>query len=78
MIASMTKYSFILLNGTQGDLLERLQQIGLVDITRSAKPLDATSEELVACVPEAAGICRVTAEQIFNLDNYFYILLWGK
>ena len=48
MIASMTKYSFILLNGTQNDLLERLQEIGLVDITRSAKPVDATSEGIVA------------------------------
>ena len=56
MIASMTKYSFILLNGTQGDLLERLQQIGLVDITRSAKPLDATSEELVADIELLDGL----------------------
>ena len=56
MIASMTKYSFILLNGTQNDLLERLQEIGLVDITRSAKPVDATSEELVADIELLDGL----------------------
>ena len=28
-----------------------------------------TSEELLACVPEAAEICRITAHQIFNLDS---------
>ncbi|MBR4775661.1 MAG: ATPase V [Bacteroidales bacterium] len=56
MIASMTKYSFILLNGTQNDLLERLQEIGLVDITRSAKPIDATSEELVADIELLDGL----------------------
>ena len=38
MIASMTKYSFILLNGQQDGFLEKLQEIGLVDITRSVKP----------------------------------------
>ena len=46
MIASMTKYSFILLNGQQNNLLEQLQEIGLVDITRSTKPIDDTSQKL--------------------------------
>ena len=46
MITPMTKYSFILLNGEQDNLLEKLQEIGLVDITRSAKPMDTQSYEL--------------------------------
>ncbi len=46
MIASMTKYSFVLLNGTQEELLTSLQEIGLVDITRSIKPVDETSQNL--------------------------------
>ena len=58
MIASMTKYSFILLSGTQNDLLERLQEIGLVDITRSAKPVDAASEELVADIELLDGLIQ--------------------
>jgi hypothetical protein len=48
MIASMTKYSFILLNGEQEGLLEKLQETGLVDITRSVKPVDGKSGELFA------------------------------
>ena len=28
-----------------------------------------TSEEILECVPEAAEICRITAEQLFNLDS---------
>ena len=46
MITPMTKYSFILLNGEQENLLEKLQEVGLVDITRSAKPMDTQSYEL--------------------------------
>ena len=40
MITPMTKYSFILLNGMQDQLLEDLQGLGLMDITRSTKPVD--------------------------------------
>ncbi len=28
-----------------------------------------TSKELLACVPEIEGLCRVTTEQLFNLDS---------
>lgn len=48
MIAPMTKYSFILLKGDQEGLLEKLQEIGLVDITRSVKPIDDKSAALLA------------------------------
>ena len=56
MIASMTKYSFVLLNGQQEDLLENLQEIGLVDITRSAKPIDETSQKLAGEVELLDGL----------------------
>ena len=58
MIASMTKYSFILLSGRQGDLLEQLQQIGLVDITRSSKPMDDKSRELMSEVDLTNGLIQ--------------------
>ena len=48
MIAPMTKYSFILLKGNQEGLLEKLQEIGLVDITRSVKPMDDKSAAILA------------------------------
>jgi len=58
MIASMTKYSFILLNGEQIDLLEKLQEIGLVDVTRSTKPIDDTSQKLAGEVDLLNGLIQ--------------------
>ena len=58
MIASMTKYSFILLNGQQEGLLERLQELGLVDITRSNKPIDDHSQKLLAEVELLTGLIQ--------------------
>ena len=58
MIASMTKYSFILLNGEQNDLLEKLQEIGLVDITRSTKPVDDISQKLAGEIDLLDGLIQ--------------------
>ena len=46
MIDKMTRYSFILLNGEETAFLEQLQEVGLVDITRSAKPVNAESQKI--------------------------------
>ena len=58
MIASMTKYSFILLNGTQNDLLEKLQELGLMDITRSVKPVDEASLDLKGQIELVDGLIQ--------------------
>ena len=58
MITPMTKYSFILLNGQQDALLEKLQEVGLVDITRSAKPMDDHSRELASEIELVSGLIR--------------------
>ena len=58
MISPMTKYSFILLNGEQEGLLERLQEIGLVDITRSVKPVDGQSAAMLADVERRQGFIQ--------------------
>ncbi len=55
MINPMTKYSFVLLSGEQESLLENLQEIGLVDITRSVKPVDDTSHQLSADIDLVDG-----------------------
>ncbi len=47
MIDKMTKYSFILLNAQKEQFLEKLQQLGVVDITRSIKPIDEKSSEML-------------------------------
>ena len=58
MITSMTKYSFILLNGEQEGLLDSLQEIGLMDITRSAKPIDDHSSTLAADLDLIDGLVK--------------------
>ncbi len=47
MIAKMTKYSFILLSTDKEQFLESLQGIGVVDITRSSKPIDEKSASIL-------------------------------
>jgi hypothetical protein len=52
MIDRMTKYSFVLLSGSEEGFLKQIEALGLVDITRSAKPVDDTSNELVTKISE--------------------------
>lgn len=47
MIEKMTKYSFILLSGESESFLENLQELGVVDIQRSRKPVDTKSSEML-------------------------------
>ena len=65
MISPMTKYSFILLNGEQEGLLERLQEIGLVDITRSVKPVDGQSAAILADVERRQGFIQALGKVEF-------------
>ena len=44
----MTKYSFVLLCGQTEEFLSKIQELGVIDITRSLKPIDETSEKLLA------------------------------
>ncbi len=46
MVTEMTKYDFILMSGDADAFLEKLQSMGVVDITRSLKPIDEKSEKL--------------------------------
>ena len=48
MVTEMTKYDFILLSGDADAFLEKLQSVGVMDITRSLKPIDEKSEKLSA------------------------------
>lgn len=65
MISPMTKYSFILLNGEQEGLLEKLQEIGLVDITRSVKPVDGPSGELLRAVEQRKELVQSLGKIVF-------------
>lgn len=47
MIEKMTRYNFILLGGEEDKFLADLQELGVVDITRSIKPVDDRSSALL-------------------------------
>ncbi len=68
MIASMTKYSFVLLKGEEAPLLEKLQDIGLVDITRSTKPVDETSQKLAGEVELLDGLIQGLQKAVIPED----------
>lgn len=48
MIRTMTKYSFILLDGDKELFLQELQELGVVDIVRSSQPVDETSAAILS------------------------------
>ena len=56
MITKMTKYSFVLLSGEKEGFLEKIQELGVVDITRSVKPVDQDSHEMFAKATKAKKV----------------------
>ena len=56
MIEKMTKYSFILLSSDTEEFLLQLQSTGMMDITRSRKPVDEKSSALLGRITD----CRDT------------------
>ncbi|MDE7127456.1 MAG: hypothetical protein K2O58_06150 [Bacteroidales bacterium] len=51
----MTKYSFILMNDQTAGFLASLQEMGVMDITRSQKPVDGKSSSLLEWLKECSG-----------------------
>jgi len=47
MITKMTKYNWVLLSSQADRFLNELQELGVVDITRSTKPVDNESESIL-------------------------------
>ena len=64
MITKMTKYSFVLLTGEKEGFLEQLQELGVVDISRSVKPIDSDSSVMFHKVERA----RKTIEYLESID----------
>lgn len=64
MITKMTKYSFILLSGEEETFLKKLQETGVVDITRSKKPVDAASSAML----EKAGEIKRAISLLGKID----------
>ena len=56
MITKMMKYSFVLLSGEKEGFLEQLQELGIVDISRSVKPVDQDSHLMLARATKAKKV----------------------
>ena len=56
MVDKMIKYSFILLSEETDGFLNRLQELGVVDVTRSAKPIDDHSAAMLDSVANAKRV----------------------
>ena len=64
MITKMTKYSFILMTEEKEGFLEQLQELGVVDISRSEKPVDSDSSVMF----HKAERARKTLEFLESID----------
>ena len=60
----MTKYSFILMTEEKEGFLEQLQELGVVDISRSVKPVDQDSSAMLA----KASRAKKTLEFLESID----------
>lgn len=71
MIELMNKYSFILLSEDKETFLQKLQDLGVIDITRSTKPVDNTSlailDEIGAVKAEIACIEKGSDSHLTSL-----------
>ena len=73
MIVKMTRYDFILPSAVKDDFLDKLSALGVVDITRSFKPVDEHSRELLSEIGKIKSDIRViesgTDERYAALDK---------
>ena len=71
----MTKYSFILLSEQTEGFLNSLQELGVVDISRSLKPIDEQSSEMLAEADRAKkalsilAACKAGSDKDFKFDG---------
>ena len=56
MVDKMMKYSFILLSEETEGFLAKLQELGVVDVTRSAKPIDEHSAAVMDAISSAKKV----------------------
>ena len=68
MITKMTKYSFVLLSGEKEGFLEQLQELGVVDISRSVKPVDQASHEMMARASKARKVIETLEALDYSKD----------
>lgn len=75
MVTKMTKYSFILLSEQTEGFLNSLQELGVVDISRSLKPIDEQSSGMLAEADRAKkalsilAVCKAGSDKDFKFNG---------
>ena len=65
MIRTMTKYSFILMDGDKELFLQELQELGVVDIVRSSQAVDQTSAAILSEMESLQNRIKCILGQIY-------------
>ena len=63
MIKQMTKYSFVIFHKDVASFLGRMQELGVMDITRSTKPATADSKQLFEQIAEYKSALRILSDE---------------
>ncbi|MBQ7194293.1 MAG: ATPase V [Bacteroidales bacterium] len=75
MIEKMTRYDFILLSRDTDAFLGRLQELGVVDITRSVKAVDEKSAAMIADIDSLRTRMAWLEKEDFSKDERYASLL---
>ena len=74
MVEKMTKYSFVLLSGETEGFLKWLQDLGIVDVTRSTKPVDEKSSQMLDKVSRVTKTLSILEKLDYSADPDFELI----
>ena len=74
MIEKMTRYSIIALSGEKENILKEIQDIGLMDIKRSSKPVDETSAKMLSEIQMLRKSITCIEKDDYNRDEEYRTL----
>ena len=74
MVEKMTKYSFVLLSGETEGFLKWLQGLGIVDVTRSTKPVDEKSSQMLDKVSNVTKTLAILEKLDYSADPDFELI----
>ncbi len=75
MITKMTRYSIVLMSGDREKVLDRIRDIGLMDITRSSKPVDGKSSDLFSSASSLRSAMDRIQRDDFSRDEIWNALV---
>ena len=75
----MTKYSFVLLGSETENFLKKIQELGVLDVTRSSKAIDDySSEQLEKALKVKKSIALLNKVDYTKDADYDTVSQWAK